>query len=82
MSAIFTVVLSIPINILLWLVTKPIWSELFHTMIVEQAKDADLANRIALYTLDLVMAVALMVGIGLLLAGACVQTVARKLSRR
>ena len=51
-------------------------------MIVEQAKDADLANRIALHTLDLVMAVALMVGIGLLLAGACVQTVARALSRR
>ena len=82
MSAIFTVVLSIPINILLWPVTKMIWSELIHTVLLEQAKDADLVYRIALYALDLLMAVTLMAGIGLVLAAGCVQTVASALSRR
>ena len=82
MRAIFTVMLSIPIDILLWPVTKTIWSAFVHQPLLEQARDAELGYRIPLHALDLLMAVALMVGIGLLLAGACVQTVARKLSRR
>ena len=69
------------INFLIWPVTKTIWSESVHKMLLEQARDADLANRIALYTLDLGMAIFLMVGIGLFLAVACVQTMASALSR-
>ena len=82
MSAVFTVVLSIPINILLWPVSKNIWSTFVHQVLLEQARDAELAYKIILYALDLGMAVALMASMGLLLAAACVQTVANALSRQ
>ena len=67
---------------LLWPVTKQVWCELVHKVLLEQARDTELAYRIALYTLDLGMALALMAGIGLLLTAAWVQTVANALSWR
>ena len=70
------------INILIWPVTKTIWSAFVHQTLLEQARDAELAHRITLYALDLGMAVALMAGIGFWMAAACVQTVANALSRR
>ena len=69
------------INILILPVTKPIWSSFVHQTLIEQARDAELAYRTTLYALDLGMAVALMAGIGFLLAAAFVQTVASALSR-
>ena len=69
------------INFLIWPVTKTIWSSIVHQTLLEQAREAELANKLALYALDLGMAVALMVGIGIFLAAACVQTVASTLSR-
>ena len=77
-----TVAFGMLINILIWPVTKTIWSSIVHQTLLEQARDAELAHRIALYTLDLGMAVLLMAGFGLLLAVACVQSVTNALSRR
>ena len=82
MKILGTLAFGMAVDMLLWPVTKQIWSELVHKVLLEQARDTDLAHRIALYTLDLGMALALMAGIGLLLAAACVQTVANALSRR
>ncbi len=73
---------GIAVDILLWPVTNQIWSELIHKVLLEQARDTDLAYRTALYALDLGMALALIAGIGFLVAAACVQTVASALSRR
>ena len=82
MRAIFTVMLSIPINIPLLPLTKAFWSGFVHQPLLEQAIDAELAYRIALHALDLLVAAALMAGIGLVLAALCVQLVAKALSRR
>lgn len=77
-----TLALGITIDILLWPITKAIWSELVHKVVLEQARDPELLNRLVYYTLDGLLAVALMIGIGLGLASACVQTLVNALSRR
>ena len=82
MKILGTLAFGIAVDILLWPVTKQIWSELIHKVLLEQARDTDLAYRTALYVLDLGMALALIAGIGFLVAAACVQTVASALSRR
>ena len=67
-----TILLGLVIDALILSLTRELWSGLVHSVVVEQARDAELANRIALYVIDLGMAVALMGGIGILLAAAVV----------
>ncbi len=81
MGAILAVVLSIPINYVLWPITQPLWNTFIHQPVLEQAKDAELANRILLYTVDVGAGVLFMVGIGFMLAWAGVQAAANWLSR-
>ena len=77
-----TMAIAIAINFLIWDVTYPLWKELVHKPLFEYAIDAELANRLAFYLLDGTLAAFLMIGIGFVLAAACVKTVANALSRR
>ena len=76
-----TILLGLVIDALIFSLTRELWSGLVHSVVVEQARDAELANRIALYVLDYGMAAALMGGMGILLAAAGVQAIAKALSR-
>ena len=77
-----TLVLGLVIDVLILSVTSQLWRGLVHEMVVEQAKDAELVYRVTLYTLDLGMAVLLMVGIGISLAAAVVYPAYYRLTGR
>ena len=77
-----TLFLGLVIDVFILSLTRPLWNELVHKIVVEQARDAALANRIILYVLDFGMAVALMVGIGILLAAAVVYPAYYRLTGR
>ncbi len=77
-----TIVLGLVIDAFIFSLTRQLWSELVHNIVVEQAKDAELANRIVLYVLDFGMAMVLMGGIGILLAAAVVYPAYYRLTGR
>ena len=77
-----TIGLGIVIDALIFPVTRQLWGALVHDIVMEQAKDADLASRILLYVIDVGMAVVLMGGIGIFLAAAVVYPAYYRLTGR
>ena len=77
-----TIVLGVVVDAFIFPLTRQLWNELIHNIVVEQTKDAALVNRVLLHVLDYGMAVALMGGIGILLAAAVVYPAYYRLTGR
>ena len=82
MKLMIAIVLAIPMNIVLFGVTNPLWNALVHQPLIASAKDVDSATKLTIYLVDGMFAVLLMFGIGSMLVAASVGWVSAKLTGR